>query len=243
MINIAKDFIRVLRAKLRLRPKHLSVKLNVSKRWYGNNYGGFFLHPDILKAESIVYSFGIGEDISFDTDVIKQHGCHVYGFDPTPKSVNWVQSHQSTLPPNFKFLAFGISDVDGEVDFYLPKNSNHVSGSLITQNNVDEKHKITVMMKSIPTILDELGHTKIDVLKMDIEGAEYQVLESMLRSRAEINQISIEFHDRFFKDGREKTKRAIQLLSDFGFEIIAVSDSLEEITFLKKKLLIDIGSK
>ena len=40
-------------------------KLNLPKEWMGNDYGGFFLH-NYINSNSIIYSVGIGEDISFD---------------------------------------------------------------------------------------------------------------------------------------------------------------------------------
>ena len=37
-------------------------------------------------------------------------------------------------------------------------------------------------MKSLADIANELGHSHIDVLKMDIEGSEYEVIENILES-------------------------------------------------------------
>jgi glycosyltransferase involved in cell wall biosynthesis len=54
---------------------HLKPSVFVKKQWYGNNYGGFFICPEFLNSNSIVYSFGIGEDISFDQAVIYSHNC------------------------------------------------------------------------------------------------------------------------------------------------------------------------
>ena len=42
-----------------------------------------------LDRDIIVYSFGLGEDIQFEKDVSERHGCVVYAFDPTPKSLNY----------------------------------------------------------------------------------------------------------------------------------------------------------
>ena len=39
---------------------------------------------------------------------------------------------------NFHFYEYGISDFEGETTFYLPKNENYVSGSLIEQTNVEK---------------------------------------------------------------------------------------------------------
>ncbi len=50
-------------------------------------------------------------------------------------------------------------------------------------------------MKSIENIMKELGHKHIDVLKMDIESAEYDVIENILNAKISITQILIEFHD------------------------------------------------
>jgi FkbM family methyltransferase len=203
--------------------------------WYGNHYGGFYACPDFLDENSIVYSFGIGEDISFDSAMIKNHNCRVFGFDPTPKSIIWVKNQN--LPAGFEFYEYGISNASGFVDFYLPKNPAHVSGSFTIQNNVNDKERVVVEMKSLKDILGELKHKHIDVLKMDIEGAEYDVIENILNDKISITQILIEFHDRFFDHGELKSKRVIEQLKNNGYEIFAVSDSFEEISFINKKAL------
>jgi hypothetical protein len=74
--------------------RELVIKKTVSmeNEWYGSNYGGFFVHPLGLNEESLVYSFGVGEDISFDKEIILRHRCCVFAFDPTPRCINWIKS-------------------------------------------------------------------------------------------------------------------------------------------------------
>ena len=52
---------------------HLKPNVNIEKKWYGNSYGGFYVHSTPLNSNSIVYSIGIGKDISFDCKIIKKH--------------------------------------------------------------------------------------------------------------------------------------------------------------------------
>lgn len=211
----------------------VSDNIKIPKKWYGNDYGGFYVAPGLLNSDSIVYSFGIGEDISFDLTIITNHKCKVFGFDPTPKSVNWIEEKLPSYSDSFQFFDYGIAEKTGKVNFFLPKNSNHISGSIINQNNVSNEESIEVQMKSFSDIANELGHSKIDVLKMDIEGAEYLIMESLLQSEIIIAQILVEFHDRFFIDGRKKTIDTINILKKHGYKIFGVSDSLEEISFIK----------
>ncbi|SMO80130.1 methyltransferase, FkbM family [Saccharicrinis carchari] len=215
--------------------KHFKITKRCKHLWYGGKYAGFYVCPDLLDEKSIVYSFGIGEDVSFDNTVIKKHACHVFGFDPTPKSIDWIYSQKTNK--KFHFYKFGISDKSGFVDFFLPKNPEYVSGSLLDTTNVDTNRKVRVVMKSLEDIMNELNHKHIDVLKMDIEGAEYDVIDNILRSKVSITQILIEFHDRFFENGALRTKQAIQKLNSHGYAIFAVSDSFEEISFIRKNAI------
>lgn len=214
---------------------YLKKSISCKDKWYGSDYGGFYICPELINKKSIIYSFGIGEDISFDMALINHHNCYVFGFDPTPRSINWIKSQN--LPENFHFYGYGISNKSGFMDFYLPKNPEHVSGSIVVQNHLDRKEKITVKMKTFEDISLELGHKHIDILKMDIEGAEYKVIESILKSNVTITQILIEFHYRFVEDGKQRTKEVIRKLKEYGYKIFAVSDSLEEISFINENAL------
>ena len=215
--------------------KHLcEKKIPAKKKWFGNNYGGFYVIPSFINSNSIIYSFGIGEDVSFDNALINEFQCNIYGFDPTPKSINWVEMEKKKIGPLFNFYEFGIGAHTGEVDFFLPKNIEHVSGSFVNQINVNEKEKVTVLLKSFKDIVSELGHKKVDVVKMDIEGAEYLIIDSILDSGIDIDQLLIEIHDRFFTNGKELTKNAIVKLRNYGYETYGVSDSFEEISFVRK---------
>jgi FkbM family methyltransferase len=201
--------------------------------WFGNDYGGFPVYGNYLTNQSTVFSFGVGEDISFDASLFDKYKCNMFLFDPTPRSIEFIESQQ--LPDNFKFYSYGIGKVTGFVDFHLPANPNYVSGSLLNHKNVSETAKITVQMKSWEDICNELNIKKVDILKIDIEGSEYDVLADVLNSDVAVKQILIEFHSRYFDNGDEMTKNAIKLIKSKGYNLYSISDSLEEFGFLKKE--------
>ncbi|WP_162623298.1 FkbM family methyltransferase [Confluentibacter sediminis] len=66
--------------------------------------------------------------------------------------------------------------------FYLPENETHVSGSIKKHNNVAAQKSIKVHIKSFDDIVKILGHPRVNIVKMDIEGAEYGVIESILKA-------------------------------------------------------------
>jgi len=234
MIKAIKGFLKKNYIRYTSDVSRFKIGIKCNYHWFGSSYGGFYVCSELIHKDSIVYSFGIGEDISFDLALIKKFKCKVFGFDPTPKSIGWVESQK--LPKNFTFNKFGIGSKTETVQFFLPKNIHHVSGSIIPQKNVSNKDYIDVQMKSFSDIISLYNYRKIDVLKMDIEGAEYDVIDSILEAEIEIDQILIEFHDRFFNDGNEKSKSTIEHLKLRGYEIFAISNSFEEISFIKKNV-------
>jgi FkbM family methyltransferase len=230
-----KTSLKNLYRKITRSTPYLRKRVKCTSEWYGSSYGGFYVYTPLLNEQSIVYSFGIGEDVSFDKTINEKHGCHIYAFDPTPKSINWIKNQALFNNSKFHFYEFGINKESGFVDFYLPKNPEYVSGSIINSNHLDSKTKISVEMKSIKDILLILRHTHIDILKMDIEGSEYDVIEDILNADVVINQILIEFHGRFYKNGNTKTKQAVKKLKNHGYEIFAISNSFEEVSFINTK--------
>jgi len=215
---------------------HLKTSVTCPHKWYGSSYGGFYINPDLLSADSIIYSFGIGKDISFDLKCINRHHCQVFGFDPTPKSIEYIRAKK--ISSHFRFFDFGIAAYKTEhIDFFLPANPRGVSGSLVMNQAVDENRAIRVLVKSFKDITAELGHRHIDVLKMDIEGSEYEVLEAILEAGIRVDQILVEFHDRFFESGPLKSEAIVKKMNSKGFEIFAHSINFEEISFIQRDLV------
>ncbi len=215
---------------------HLIPRIKCDSVWYGNSYGGFFIHPNLLNTRSIVYSFGIGTDISFDSACIKNHGCSVFAFDPTPKSIAFVK--RTRTYPTFHFQPFGITELDsGTTRFYLPSNPKGTSGSMESIDGVSTDRYIEVEMKTFSDITSELKHTHIDVLKMDIEGSEYAVLATLVDSDIVIDQILVEFHDRSFNQEVYRSTEITAYLKSKGYEIFASSETYEEISFIRTDLV------
>jgi FkbM family methyltransferase len=210
---------------------HLKPVVRVDSKWYGTSYGGFYIIPSLLDRSSVIYSFGTGRDISFDLECIRKHGASVFAFDPTPVSIDWVGNRK--LPDRFHFHPYGISaSGTGQADFFLPANPRAVSGSLVKQKEVDAANSVKVMMKTFDDITRELGHTHIDVLKMDIEGSEYDVIDTILASPVTVDQILVEFHDRDFEQAEPKSWEAIRKLSGKGYLVYGCSGSYEEVSLI-----------
>lgn len=213
--------------------KGLLVKPEVicAKERFGSDYGGWDVVTTSIDSHSIVYSFGVGEDASFDTALIKKFNLTIHAFDPTPKSIEWVKRQR--FSDRFVMHDYGIAAFDGVISFYPPENPDHVSHTLLDRPSTKAK-AISVAVKKLSTIMNELGHDQIDVLKMDVEGAEYDVIKDIDKAGIRPQQILVEFHHRFPGVGIKRSKEAIERLRSMGYQLFSVSATNEELCFIQK---------
>jgi FkbM family methyltransferase len=208
-----------------------------------------------LNENSIVYSGGVGEDISFDILLQSKYNCNIMLIDPTLKSIKhfdevkqYYNSKQSftggiqndyysciqSSQPNFdkfQYINIGLWNKKDELKFYKQNNDNYVSQSLV-ENMFGQKYDI-VPVNSIKNIMEQYGHTQIDLLKLDIEGAEIETVNQMLDDKIYPTYILIEF-DLLLKnkDYNNATKQLIQRISAIeGYKMLK-NDQLN-ITFVK----------
>ena len=207
------------------------IDCKIRKERFGSEYGGWHIAIERINADSIVYSCGVGEDASFDIEMITKFGLVVHAFDPTPRSINWVNNKGFT--ERFILHEYGLADFDGEAHFNPPVNPEHISHTILDRDSTNHK-SIIVPVKKIETIMKELGHKHIDIIKMDIEGAEYKVIEDISTSAIRPTQVLVEFHHRFPNVGLKMTKRAITRLRSIGYSLFSVSSSGEEFCFIHK---------
>jgi FkbM family methyltransferase len=211
------------------RDLRFAVQTPVPVECHGSESCAWWVDPRGLGADSIVYSLGIGTEITFDLSLIAAYGVTVHAFDPTPGAIEYVQKRQ--LPSRYRWHAVGIGRYDGEARFFPPVNPAHISHSLLHRAATSDT-AIQVEIRRLSTVMRDLGHTRLDVLKMDIEGAEYDVLDDIIEQRLTIRQILVEFHHRFPEVGLDSTRRAVSHLNAAGYRIFYVSDNGEEYSFL-----------
>ncbi|TAL32922.1 MAG: hypothetical protein EPN93_14730 [Spirochaetes bacterium] len=151
-----------------------------------NDDGGKWVcNPQALPEHAIVYSFGVGGDISFDTGMAGLFGCQVYMFDPSP-------SVKARFPEKERSWRCGAGMIH-----YQPVGIGPVSlEKTRAWDLVIEGARCEV--KGLEEIARSLGHTRIDILKMDIEGGEFPVLLALIESGAlgklGVRQVLVEFH-------------------------------------------------
>lgn len=147
--------------------------------------GKWVCNPDALGEHAVVYSFGVGEDISFDTDMAGLFGCYVYLFDPNPAVVAIFPSPESGYPCGAGRL------------FYTPIGLGPVSSEKGREWSLVIKGRACVA-RSLLESARRLGHARVDVLKIDIEGGEFSSLREILSSGAlsilDVKMLLVEFH-------------------------------------------------
>ncbi|MGF1588174.1 MAG: FkbM family methyltransferase [Pleurocapsa sp.] len=198
----------------------------------GTEYGGWVIPVNLLDSNSICYCVGCGEDISFDLSLIDRFGCDVCAFDPTPRAIQHVQEVAGDIP-QYRFFELGLWDKEDQLKFYVPQDSSHVSHSLL--NLQQTKDYICVPVNRLSNIMQEMGHAKIDLLKIDIEGAEYKVIESILEDQIEIKIICIEYDECFNpldQNFQARIKASVNSLLACGYSLVCAQGN-GNYTFVK----------
>jgi FkbM family methyltransferase len=190
-------------------------------------------HPESLNGSSIIYAGGVGKDITFERDLVEQYGCAVVLLDPSPTGRETMAQPENQIP-EFKFVPIALARHCGEVILAPPGNPKE--GSWFANTNYSVGIKVPCM--NLQALMDVNGHTRIDLLKLDIEGSEYEVIDGFLRADIPVGQLCVEFHHgmRTLPDvRRNQTIRAMFKLAMHGYKLVHVDGSNH--TFLKSKLL------
>ena len=234
-------YLDYVRKRNPLKLEHIDCAINK----YGNDYSFYYVPEHLITNQSVVYSVGVGEDIISDIELVKDKKCNVQLIDPTPQAKFHVESFKTALKENrpfqsddgtkyeidpllldyFLYTECALYNEDTTVKFFRPKAKEAVSHSI---HNIQHTSSfIEVPARKLSSLMNELQHSKIDFLKLDIEGAEFDVLENIISEKIDIKCIYVEYHynDKIgFKNSIEEIQKSVDSIVNQGYKIYFSQD-------------------
>jgi FkbM family methyltransferase len=207
------SFIQLTWANWRLKNKLVKRdQLKLVK--LGTDYAGWVVPASVLQRGNVALCVGAGEDVSFDVELNKK-GLDVYCLDPTPRVTehiaNIMDAADGGAPASinhskvnfydlkgfdkkrFKFLNIGVWDKNTTARFYTPSDPNHVSHSLVNIQHTDNYFEAKCM--TLNAICEQSKIEQVDILKIDVEGAEQAILKNLVGSGIPAKVLCVDFDE------------------------------------------------
>jgi FkbM family methyltransferase len=196
----------------------------------GTRYGGWWIDRHVLSAQPLLIDCGLGLDISFPTAFLARFGGTVVGIDPNPESLAYCRAR---CPVGMEIWDNAFWRNAGEtITFHMPRlreqlplGADGISGSLVDSHAyVGDGRQIATTTTSLEEVLARHGRTECDVLKLDIEGAEYEVLSDLCERGliARTRQLLVEFHHGATHHAAAETEAITRRIQHAGFELVHV---------------------
>jgi FkbM family methyltransferase len=159
------------------------------------------------------------------------------------------QDHTFTYKINFQqleginFIEKGVWSEKTVLKFYDPEIAGYVSHSAYLFK--DSKKYIELPVDKVKNFMNEFGHESIDLLKIEIEGAEYEVIDNIVKDKVDVKAICVEFDEVFHKKGMShllRIQKCCNQLSDAGYVLIHSTEMLKR-TFIRKDIYNELNSR
>ncbi|MEM9257392.1 MAG: FkbM family methyltransferase [Pseudomonadota bacterium] len=168
-------------------------------------------NPDLLYEadfgnSSLVLDVGayIGE---WAEEILSRHEARVIALEPDPRNFKQLAQRAERLP-QLTPLEYGVGDRDETVAM----TQEFLGSAMFTDNHPDRaKTKLVdVTIRDIRSVWSDLGLKRVDLMKINIEGAEFPLLERMMQTDllAEVDTYLIQFHE--WHPGAYRRRRNIQ---------------------------------
>jgi len=184
-----------------------------------SNYREFFDYRiyDTFDIQNRDVVFDIGANIGLWTAYILSQGAKkVYSFEPNKAAVNQLEINFGDNE-NVVIVPNGIYDKHTRIPFYIDDGNSLIS-SIIEDPNKKPSYEIDTL--TIKEVLSNFNIDKVDLVKMDIEGAEFDIIENIDNETIQkIDSFLIEYHDFYFGNGIEKVMKLINQLENFGYKV------------------------
>ncbi len=182
----------------------LSKQEKAFKRWF-RDHGDQTHRLDMdLDCDSIIFDVG-GFHGNYSMELFEKFGCEIFIFEPV-REFYLILLERFAGSDKIKVFNYGLSDRDENVEFGV---SSDASSLFLSKS---EKKQV-IKLRNTSEVLKELNITKIDFMKINIEGGEFQLLNCLLESGDihKVHELHIQFHS-FVEGAKEKRKKIIDEL-------------------------------
>ena len=191
--------------------------------------------PDIPTAGTVL-DLGANRG-GFSLAIAERYGCLCHAIEAAPDLFAKLPAHA-----RINSYHYAIAAATGMREFRV--SSNHESSSLTRVVGATEIARVEVPAIDLATFVDKHRIGRIDLMKVDIEGAEIEVLngtpDGLLR---QIRQISVEFHDFNRLVRKSDVKVVCRRMSGLGFFVARFSlRSYFDVLFLNTALSESTGA-
>jgi FkbM family methyltransferase len=167
--------------------------------------------PNLIGRNSIVLDCGANEG-AFSLEMIRRFGCRCYCIEPSPNVFATIPEPSGLFKMNI-----ALCHEERPVELNLCKWS---AGTTLMPGAGREGfgESVTVQGRKLEDVVHELNLSRIDLIKMDIEGAEMEVLASCSDAFIKsIDQWTIEFHDFLGYASTKEVSAEIARIKSLGF--------------------------
>lgn len=180
------------------------------------NYTEFFVEKiyDDFNLKNLDVCFDIGANVGLFTKYLKINNAKtVYCFEPNKKAFEELNNNlKNELSINFYNLAVS-SNNNEKVKLYIDNNNSLISSAMNKTDNFYEVDCIT-----INDVINQNNINKIDLVKIDIEGMEFNLIDNLnVETFDKIDRFLIEYHDFYFDNGMQKVEKLIKVLEKNNF--------------------------
>ena len=175
-----------------------------------------------ISNESTVIDLG-AHDGTFSRQMVARFGCKVVAVDPSAEHCDRISKEADSI----SVVCAAVGAASGFVNFNVCEN--RMSSTICPVDGEPYVRIESVKCLTLETILRSQNISRVDVLKVDVEGAEVSIFESvsdeMLRA---IGQITLEFHDFCGMITSSEADAIQERLKRLGFREICLSRTNRE---------------
>lgn len=170
-----------------------------------------------LNENSIVMDVGFYKG-EFTRRIYEKYKCKIYGFEPVTSI--FMEGYKNIISLNadnkLQVFNFGLARDTKRDNIYL----NNDESSLFKHFPIGTEKRVEAYFVSIEkTLMNMLNLVTVDLLKLNVEGQEYEILESLLDTGYInlFNHIQIQFHN-FMSDATKKRQEIRERLAETHIE-------------------------
>jgi FkbM family methyltransferase len=169
-----------------------------------------------LSDQSVILDLGANVG-GFASQMIACFGCHVIAIEPEKTNFEAIPDH-----PKLRKLQWAVGGRCGRFGVSVSADPTGHRLNRMDEVDADVVTEQVVTMHDFPSLIALTGTRRIDLMKVDVEGCEWDWLDTISdQELLAIGQLTIEFHD-FLPEyrGSNRTWRNYQRLIGLGFHCI-----------------------